>query len=126
HDVDALAAGGEARAGVEAEQARLAAPLGEHAEQLLRDAALALDRHPFVVVGVHEDRLRIARLGIDHRPAVGALPDRLVAVHVALALDVGAPTENSIFELALAFEPLHAGLDLGLREIARAGGAAEL
>ena len=54
------------------------------------------------------------------------LPDRLVAVDVALALDIGAAAEHAVLELALALERLHAGLHLGLREIAAAAGAAEL
>src|SRR5262245_50146554 len=125
-DIDAFAAGGEARARLDPVEAGFAAPLGEHAEQLLRYAGGAGHRHPLVACRVHEDRLRVARLRIDHRPLVHVLPDRLVAVQVALAFHVGAPPKYAVLELALAPELLHAGLDLGLREIARARGAAEL
>src|SRR5262249_58094850 len=88
--VDRFAARDIARAGVELEQARFAAPLREDAEQLLGDARCAFDRHPVIVRRIHEDRLRMTRLGIDHGPSVHAFPDRLVAVEIALALDVGA------------------------------------
>src|SRR5215831_15270238 len=124
--VDAFAAGDIARAGVEPEQSCFAAPLGEYAEQLLRDAGRAFDRHPLVVRRVHEDRLRIARLGIVHGPAVRVFPNRLVAIDIALALDVGAPAEGAVLELALFSELAHSDLHLGLREIAAAAGAAEL
>src|SRR5215472_15097113 len=124
--VDAFAARGIARAGVKLDQACFAAPLGEDAEQLLGDAGRAFDRHPLVVGRVHEDRLRIARLGIDHGPAVYVFPDRLVAVEIALAFDVGAPAEHTVLELAVVSEFAHSGLHLGLREIAAAARAAEL
>src|SRR5262249_13681174 len=124
--VDALAARDIARAGVELDQTCLAAPLGEYAEQLLGDAGCAFDRHPLVVRRIHEDRLRIARLGIDHGPLIHMFPHRLVAVEIALALDVNAPTEDAVLELALLSELPHSGLHLGLREIAAAARAAEL
>src|SRR5215472_13480801 len=124
--VDRFAARDIARAGVELEQARFAAPLGEDAEQLLGDAGHAFDRHPLIIRRVHEDRLRIARLGIDHWPAVHVFPDRLVAVEIALALDVGAPAEDAVLDLALVSEFAHSGLHLRLREIAAAARAAEL
>src|SRR5712691_1660472 len=125
-DIDAPAPPRVARAGGETEQARFAAPLREHAEQLLRDAGRALDRHPLVIRGVDEDRLRIARLRIDHRPSVHVLPDRLVGVEVALALDVGLAAEDAVLELAERSELAHSGLHLGLRQVAAAAGAAEL
>src|SRR5262249_53617886 len=100
-DVDAFAARGVARAGVELDQACFAAPLGEDAEQLLGDAGRAFDRHPPIVRRVHEDRLRIARLRVVHWPAVLVFPDGLVAVEIALALGVGAPAEDAVLELAL-------------------------
>src|SRR5262249_24794618 len=124
--VDAFAARDIARAGVELDQACFAAPLGEDAEQLLGDAGRACDRHPRVVPRVHEDRLRIARLGIVHGPAVHVFPNRLVAIDIALALHVGAPAEDAVLELAFFSELAHSGLHLGLREIAAAAGAAEL
>src|SRR5262245_46522829 len=126
HDVDALAAGGEARTGVDPDEPGFAAPLGEHAEQLLRHARRAFDRYPVIGRWIHEDRLGIARLRIGHGPRVHVLPDRLVAVEVALALDVGAAAEHAVLELAFLPECLHAGLYLGLREIARPARAAEL
>src|SRR5262249_10565926 len=124
--VDAFAARGVARAGVELEQARFAAPLGEDAEQLLGDAGRSFDWHPLIIRRVHEDRLRIARLGIDHGPAGDVFPDRLGAVEIALALEVSAPAEDAVLELALSPERAHSGLHLGLREIAAAAGTAEL
>src|SRR5215467_8279028 len=124
--VDAFAARDIARAGVELDQACFAAPLGEYAEELLGDAGRAFDRHPLVVRRIHEDRLRIARLGIDHGPLIHVFPDRLVAVEIALALDVNAPTEDAVLELALFSELAHSGLHFRLREIAAAARAAEL
>src|SRR5215472_8877635 len=124
--VDRFAARDIARAGVELEQACFAAPLVEDAYHLLRDARRAFDRHPVIVRRVHEDRLRITRLGIDHGPSVHAFPDRLVAVEIALALDVGASAEHAVLELALGSELAHAGLHLGLRKVAAAARAAEL
>src|SRR6516225_11737699 len=112
--VDALAARDIARAGVELDQTCLAAPLGEYAEQLLGDAGCAFDRHPLVVRRIHEDRLRIARLGIDHGPLIHMFPDRLVAVEIALALDIGAAAKDAVLELALFSELAHSGLHLGL------------
>src|SRR5215472_9262214 len=124
--VDPFAARDIARAGVELEQACFAAPLVEDAYHLLRDARRAFDRHPVIVHRVHEDRLRITRLGIDHGPPVHVFPDRLVAVEIALALDVGASAEHAVLELALGSELAHSGLHLGLREVAAAARAAEL
>src|SRR5207245_207681 len=86
----------------------------------------AFDRHPLVVRRIHEDRLRIARLGIDHGPLIHVFPDRLVAVEIALALDTGAAAKDAVLELALLSELAHSGLHLGLREIAAAARAAEL
>jgi hypothetical protein len=53
-------------------------------------------------------------------------PDRLVAVEIALALDIGAAAKDAVLELALFSELTHSGLHLGLREIAAAACAAEL
>ena len=53
-------------------------------------------------------------------------PDRLVAVEIALALDIGAAAKDAVLELALFSELAHSGLHLGLREIAAAARAAEL
>src|SRR6478735_2670616 len=114
------------RAGIEPDKAGFTAPFREHAERLLAHAGRTFDRHPVVVRGLHEDRLRVARLGIGHGPTVGVLPDRLVAVDVALAFDVCAAAEHAVLEFALALERLHAGLHLGLREITAAARAAEL
>src|SRR5262249_19576391 len=125
-DVDAFAVRDIAHTGVELDQACFAAPLGEDAEQLLADAGGAFDRHPLVVRRVHEDRLGIARLGIDHGPPVHVLPDRLVAVEITLALDVRAAAKDAVLELALFSELAHSGLHLGLGEIAAAARAAEL
>src|SRR5215831_2085348 len=124
--VDPFAARDIARAGIELDQACFAAPLGEDAEQLLGDTGRAFDRHPVIVHRVHEDRLRITRLGIDHGPPIHVFPDRLVAVEIALALDVGASAEHAVLELALGSELAHSGLHLGLREVAAAARAAEL
>src|SRR5262249_60463804 len=52
--------------------------------------------------------------------------DRLVAVALALAFDVGAPAEDAVLELALVPEFAHSGLHLRLREIAAAARTAEL
>src|SRR5262245_7247352 len=124
--MDALAARLITGARVELEKSRFAASFREHPEQLLGNARRVGNRYPFVVRGIHEDRLWIARFRVDHRPTVHALPDRLVAVHVALAFDGGAAAKHAVLELALALERLHAALHLGLREIAAAAGAAEL
>src|SRR5262245_37340431 len=124
--MDALAARLVAGAGVELEESRFAASFREHTERLFVDARRVGNGYPFVVRGIHEDRLWIARFRVDHRPSVHALPDCLVAVHVALAFNVGAAAEHAVLELALALERLHAALHLGLREIAAAAGAAEL
>src|SRR5262249_32623526 len=72
------------------------------------------------------DRIAIARLRIFHALAVHVLPDRLVAVGLAAALDVVVAAENAALEGAEFLQLLGAGIDLIARQVALAAGAAEL
>ena len=90
------------------------------------DARHAGDREPLVIGRIDHDRIAIARLRIFHALAVHVLPDRLIAVGIAAALDVVVAAENAALERAELFQFLGAGIDLLARQIAAAAGAAEL
>src|SRR5580658_10179885 len=101
-------------------------PLREGAEGLLRDTRHSLDGKPFIVCGIDDDRVTVARLGIFHALAIHVLPDRLVAIGVAAALDIVIAAEDAAFERAELLQLLGAGIDLLARQVAAAAGAAEL
>src|SRR5215203_1001215 len=126
HEIHAALSRRVGRAGLQSHQRRPALPLREHAETSLPDTGHAADRGPLEVAGVDHDGIAIARLGVFHPLPVHVLPDRLVAVGVAPALDVVLAPENAILELAELFELVHAGGHLRTRQISAAAGAAEL
>src|SRR5947208_2506476 len=77
---------------------------------------------------IHRPRLKPAQIrqAEMQRPAVGLLPDRLEAVHVALAgLAFVAPIEAAV-ERAGRAQRIHVLFDFGPRQVALAAGAAEL
>src|ERR1700685_1558918 len=103
HQIDAAFAGAIGGAAVKFYDRRSALPLGEAAERLFRHARHAVDRQPFVVGGIEHDGIAIARFWILHALAVHVLPDRLVAVGIAAALDVVMAAGDAALEGAGIF-----------------------
>src|SRR5580704_11297409 len=126
HQIDAAFAGAVSGAARELDDRRPALPLGEAAERLFRHTGHAIDRQPLVIGGIEYDRIAIARLGIFHALAVHVLPDRLVAVGIAAALDVVVASEDAALEGAEFLQLLRAGIDFLARQVTGAAGAAEL
>src|SRR6185312_5876545 len=84
------------------------------------------DRGPSVVLRIHHDRRGIATLGIDHRPLIDVLPDRLETVRILLSRYTFAAAEDALLEFAESFERIHRRFHLVARGIAAAAGAAAL
>src|SRR6202451_4012137 len=126
HQIDAAFAGAIGGAAVKFYDRRSALPLGEAAERLFRHARHAVDRQPFVVGGIEHDGIAIARFWILHALAVHVLPDRLVAVGIAAALDVVMAAEDAALEGAEFFQLFGAGIDFLARQVAGAAGGAAL
>src|SRR6185312_8810731 len=126
HQINAAAVGTVRRAALEAHKLGGALTLGERAERPARHPGLAGERQPFVVCRIDHDRIAIARFWIFHALAVRVLPDRLVAVGGAAALDVVVAAENAGLEGAVLFQFRGAGGDFLARQISAAAGTAEL
>src|SRR5262249_58640723 len=124
--VDGAAGCAQRGAGTELVEPGLSAPLAEHADELFVHAGAAGERHPLEMRAVHHYRRRIAGLGIFERSAVHVRPDRLVAVHVALARFALVAPEHAALERPQRLELAHPLLYFLARQIARAAAAAEL
>src|SRR5580704_10603538 len=110
HQIDAAFAGTIGGAAVKFYDRRPALPLGEAAKRLFRHARHAVDRQPFVIGWIEHDGIAIARLWIVHALAVHVLPDRLIAIGIAAALDVVVAAEDATLEAAEFFQLFGAGM----------------
>src|SRR5581483_7208341 len=126
HEINAAAAGAVGRPRRKLNERRGTFALGKSTERLLPRSRRARKRKPVVVLRIEHDGIAIARFWVIHPPAVDVLPDRLISVAVAAALDVAVAAEDAALERAEFFQLFGAGGDLRGREVAVAAGAAEL
>src|SRR5580704_10548817 len=105
HGVHAAPARAQRGAGLQPVGRRLEVGAGEDAEHFLAGPGAAVYRLPRESRGIHEDGIRVLRLGIAYRPLPHVLPDRFVAVlgtpagHVCMALEDALLEHAELLEL---------------------------